>query len=450
MQELLTVDLGHLGQDNAAVVDKYANVWAEFKKNNLEKSDSPLNLPWTTDLVQIKKLAEQFKKRFGNILLLGIGGSALGTRAIQQFLNGSFYNLQRKPRLFVLDNLDPRLTAQYEALADWSDTALIYISKSGSTPETAAQFVYFSQKYLAGGGDPQDIVIICDPADNGINALAQELNCHLFHLPHELPGRYSVLSAVGFLPAEMVGIDSQRLLAGARQVREGLERLEPKNNGLFLLAAALHELGQQGKNMHILFNYSSFLGEFGLWFVQLWAESLGKKNNLAGAEVRAGMTPITALGATDQHSVLQLFKEGPLDKVIGFLKLAEWGEEPVLPQAFEDKKEYAYLSGFRMSEQLAIEQMATEMTLVKSGIPCYRVVLRDFSPEVLGGLFFFYEALVVFIAALEQINPYNQPGVEEGKQITYALMGRRDYQEQGEACQKMVQDFDAQRQIWQF
>ncbi len=450
MQELLTVDVGHLGQDCSILAKRYASVWEEFKQNDLENPDSPLVLPWTTDLEPIKELAGSLRKRFNNILLLGIGGSALGTRAVQQFLHGAFYNLQQKPRLFVLDNLDPRLTAQYEALADWSDTALIYISKSGSTPETAAQFVYFSQKYLAGGGDPHEIIIICDQADNGINALAQELNCHLLHLPHKLPGRYSVLSAVGFLPVETVGIDCQRLLTGAAQVREGLRKLPPENNGLFLLAAALYELGQQNKNLHVLFNYSSSLIEFGLWFVQLWAESLGKKDKLDGTEVRTGMTPITALGATDQHSILQLFKEGPLDKVIGFLKVADWGEEPALPTAFADKKEYAYLSGFRMSEQLAIEQMATEMTLVKAGTPCYRLILREFSPEVLGALFYFYEALVVFMAALEQINPYNQPGVEEGKQITYALMGRKDYLEQQKACQKLVQDFDAQRRIWGF
>ncbi|NMA51709.1 MAG: glucose-6-phosphate isomerase, partial [Peptococcaceae bacterium] len=143
--------------------------------------------------------------------------------------------------------------------------------------------------------------------------------------------------------------------------------------------------------------------------------------------VNAGTTPLTCLGATDQHSILQLFKEGPADKVFGFTKIKQVPDEIQLVSEFTGEKEYAYFTGHTMQEQLHIEQLATEMSLVKDGKPCYTITLQDVTPGTLGGLFYFYEALVVFTAGLWQINPYDQPGVEEGKNITYALMGREDY-----------------------
>jgi glucose-6-phosphate isomerase len=439
LEPMLSLDVGHLIGEQpgfispgefAALEDKHGATFRAFQ-SSLKESQSSLTLSFAAEesLPVIKSLAQEISAKYEDVLLLGIGGSALGAKAVLQYLKGPLYNLIRhgSPRLFILDNLDPVLVKYYEQALDFSKTLLIYISKSGSTPETAALFIHFYNQVKAAGGDTADIVICCDPGNNGINRIAQNLGCRLLHIPRKLPGRYSVLSPVGFLPAEIAGIDSRELLAGARAMHQAIVTVPPQQNALFNLGAALFELALKGKSIHVLFNYSNLLSEFGLWFVQLWAESLGKKYDLAQKVVNAGTTPLTCLGATDQHSILQLFKEGPADKVFGFTKIKQVPDEIQLVSEFTGEKEYAYFTGHTMQEQLHIEQLATEMSLVKDGKPCYTITLQDVTPGTLGGLFYFYEALVVFTAGLWQINPYDQPGVEEGKNITYALMGREDY-----------------------
>ncbi len=461
MQELITIDIGSLlsNQDPAHFIPradfdqfaaKYGQAFEKFQAP-LKDGQSPITLSLSEAgaLPQIKELAQALSEKYDNILLLGIGGSALGAKAVLQFLHGPFYNLEKRahPRLFILDNLDPVLVTKALEVVDIAKTAIIYTSKSGSTPETAAQFIFFYNKYKAAGGRMEDIVIICDPGDNGINHIAQQLGCHLLHIPKDLPGRYSVLSSVGFLPAEITGIDSTRLLAGAVEVHQSILDTPMPQNALFALGNCLYELAMKGKSIHALFNYSSLLFEFGLWFVQLWAESLGKKMNLDGQEVYAGTTPLTSLGATDQHSILQLFKEGPADKVLGFVRINSLPVDVTLPEAFPAEKEYAYFTGHTMSEQLSIEQLATEMTLVGAGRPCYRITLKEVSPEALGALLYFYEALVVYTAGLWHINPFDQPGVEEGKNITYALMGRKDYSQKRSDYEKAVAQYNGVRLI---
>ena len=461
MQDLLTIDIGSLvnelgndfvSQERFNQFDvKYGTVFEEFLKP-LKNGQSPLNLSLqeAAAVPRIRELAQYIKEKYDYVLLLGIGGSALGTKAVVHFLRGPFYNLEQstKPLLLVLDNLDPALISQALAVVDISRTAVIYTSKSGSTPETAAQFIFFYQQYQAAGGSLEDIVIICDPGDNGINHIAQKLKCHLLHIPKDLPGRYSVLSSVGFLPAEITGIDSTKLMDGAQAMHNSIINTPLKQNAVFQLGNALFELSKQGKSIHALFNYSSLLFEFGLWFVQLWAESLGKKTTLTGQIVHTGTTPLTSVGATDQHSILQLYKEGPADKVFGFITIKDHKVNIALPEAFPSEKEYMYFTGHTMAEQLKIEQLATEMTLVGAGRPCYRITLKDTSPECLGALFYLYEALVVYTAGLLQINPFDQPGVEEGKNITYSLMGRQDYADKRATYQKNVEEYNAKRIIF--
>lgn len=460
MEQLIKVDIGHLqieGSEGLISVSdfddyppQYAGVFKSFQ-DSLMNSATPLALSLAEEqtIPHIKALAEELGSKYENILLLGIGGSALGARAVMQFLKGPFYNLENnRPRIFILDNLDPVLIQRLDNLLDLSKTALIYTSKSGSTPETAACFLHFYHKYKEAGADPKDIVIVCDPGDNGINHIAQNLECRLLHIPKGLPGRFSVLSSVGFLPAELAGIDSQELINGARAVSKAILEQPLQQNTLFNLGVTLYELACRGKSIHVLFNYSSLLFEFGLWFMQLWAESIGKKSSLDGSVVNAGTTPLACVGATDQHSLLQLFKEGPPDKVLGFIKIDLGPEESVLKDEFPAEKEYAYFSGHTINQQLHIEQMATEMSLVKAGHPCYLITLANGSAASLGALFYFYEALTVFTANLYNVNPFDQPGVEEGKNITYALMGRSDYADRRAEYEEAVKTYDAERRIF--
>lgn len=462
MQKYLTVDIGHLLIDGAhgsflshdeisRFPAQYGECFSAFQQSMIQP-ESPLMLTLNEErsLAAVRTAAENLKARYENILILGIGGSSLGARAMLQFLCGPYHLLdhQNGPRIFFLDNVDPVWVKHLETMLDMSRTGLVYISKSGSTPETAGNFIYFYNKYLAAGGSPEDITVICDESDNGASRAARRMDCQMLSIPPGLPGRYSVLSSVGFLPAELAGIDSAALLKGARSVQQSILKTPLSENALFLLGTALFDLSRRGKSMHVMFNYSSLLTDFGLWFMQLWAESLGKEVNLAGEKVHTGTTPLSCVGATDQHSLLQLFKEGPADKAFGFIKVADMGEPKEFPALFTDLKEYGYFAGHTIQEQLHVEQRSTEMSLVRTGHPCYRITLADISPESLGALFYFYEALTVFTGALLQINPFNQPGVEEGKVTTYTLMGRSDFKDQLIQQIEQVKAFDEANRIY--
>ncbi|MGE5417548.1 MAG: glucose-6-phosphate isomerase [Acidobacteriota bacterium] len=462
MKELVTIDVGHLINDAGsshfistsefeALSSKYGAAFDSFL-SPLREMSSPmtLSLHEREKIPYIKELAALLKDKFENILLIGIGGSSLGPQAMMQFLKGPFYNVEQhtRPRFFVADNIDPLLVHHLEKVLDFSKTGIVYISKSGSTPESAANFIHFYGRYKEAGGSPQDIVIICDQADNGINRIAKELNCHLLHIPSKLGGRYSVLSSVGFLPAELMDIDSLELLNGAAQVHQALVNVELADNAVFALGACLHELSMRGKNLHVMFNYSSMLTEFGQWFMQLWAESLGKLHSLSGEVVHSGTTPLACTGAIDQHSVLQMFKEGPADKVYGFIKIENMMVDTVLTDQFSSEKEYAYFKGHTVKEQLHLEQLTTEMSLYKAERPCYRVSVRDVSPAAIGGLFYLYEALTVWTAELMKIDPYDQPGVEEGKNMTYSLMGRSDHAARKPEYEQAARDYMAKSRVY--
>lgn len=453
MENTITVDIGHLinAQDTTNflseseirnLAENNASAFEEVR-TSLQDYSLPISRAWTSGstIQETKLVAQELREKYQNILLIGIGGSTLGFRSTLQFLKGPFYNLIGSPRMFVLDNVDAVLAEQLADLLDFRKTALVYISKSGSTPEPAANFLYFYKRYKDAGGNPSDIVIICDKKDNGINHIAQELGCHLLHIPGDLPGRYSVLSPAGLLPAELVGIDSDGLVKGATKIHEAIVGKDNIENAILMLGSALAALADKGKKIHVLFNYGNVLSEFGLWFEQLWAESLGKETSITGEVVHSGTTPFAALGATDQHSVLQLFKEGPNDKVYGFVTIDSWPASTKLTNEFPSEVEYAYFGGHTLSDLLKVEQLSTEMSLVKAGRPCYRLILRDISEPTTGGLFYFMETLTIFVAKLWHVNPFNQPGVEEGKNMTYALMGRADFASKRQEYEKALETF---------
>jgi glucose-6-phosphate isomerase len=441
MKELLTVDVGHLvkdGSDHFLSRETFRSLeqshGAEFEelREKFRAKEIPISCAFSDpSLPTLRPLASSLGKKYKNFLLLGIGGSSLGFRAIEQMLKGPFSHLhaplRREPRILVIDNIDPILAGQAEKVLDLRDTGLIYISKSGATPESAANFLHFYDAYTRAGGAPGEIVMICGPGENGINRIARRLGCQILHIPPDLPGRYSVLSAVGLYPAELIGVDSAALLRGASAAHQALLDTPLEENPVFVLGSSLAELAARGKSIHVLFNYSSALGQFGLWFVQLWSESLGKRLSTSGAVVERGTTPLAALGATDQHSLLQLFKEGPNDKTYGFVVFDTFPDDVRLSSAFPSEKEYAYFAGRTMAEQLGIEEIATEMSLYRAGRPSYRLTLRDVTAETLGALFYFMESVVIYVAALWEVNPFDQPGVEEGKKMAYSLMGRKDY-----------------------
>lgn len=434
MPALLELEIGHFASSHEAAEASLRRRRFEDFRQSLAAGRLPVSIPLgdRATIDEVRGLAAELRERYDTVLLVGIGGSTLGFRAALEFVHGPYHNAfsGSAPRVFVVDNVDPTIADQLVRELDFRRTLMVYISKSGSTPEPAANFLIFLEQMRAAGGRLQDVVVICDRADNGINRIAGELDCNLLHIPGPLPGRYSVLSSAGLLPCELVGIDSGRLVAGARAVHEAVLGTDPAENPCFELGNLLHDHLQRGRNIHFLFSYSNRLSELNLWFTQLWSESLGKRRNLQGEEVRCGATPVVAVGATDQHSILQLLKEGPHDKAVGFLRIGRYPQEMPIPHAFTDLTEYAYFGGHSLAEQLAIEQLSTQISLSQEGTPCYSLTLGELSAECFGALVYFWELLVIYYAALDDIDPFDQPGVEEGKRMTYSLMGRGDHAEQ--------------------
>jgi len=381
-----------------------------------------------------------------NLVVLGIGGSALGATAVDMALNGVFrHSLPRKPdgmRLFVADNSDPRLVAGLLEGLDPKRTAFNVISKSGSTAETAAQFLLVLERLERALGRDEArrrLLVTTDPAAGSLRPLAEREGFPTLPVPPSVGGRYSVLTAVGLLPLACAGHDVAALLAGAG--RMALRCAEPAlaDNPAYIFAALAVEYWRRGRNILVMMPYVSDLFGLAQWFAQLWAESLGKAVNLSGEPVHAGQTPVAAVGATDQHSQLQLYMEGPLDKLVCFLTLENYGCDLEIPDLYPEDPALAYLGGRSLAELIQAEAKATAAALAEQGRPSLSLRLPSLDEDVLGQVIFLLEAATVAAGALLGVDPLDQPGVELGKQLTYGLMGREGFEQHRRRLEELDQ-----------
>jgi len=382
-------------------------------------------------LASVQAFADRAAGRYDDVVVLGIGGSALGPIALRTALLPAGYNALGAearggvPRLHVLDNVDPRSIAALLATLALPRTLFVVTSKSGSTAETMAQFLVVVGRLRDAGlalGD--HVVFVTDPAKGALRALSRAERIPALDVPANVGGRFSVLTPVGLLPAALAGIDVAGLLEGAGDMRTRCAPADLARNpaGVFAVLQWLADT-QLGKGTHVLMPYSDALRDMAAWFVQLWAESLGKPGP-AGTGV--GPTPLAALGATDQHSQVQLFMEGPANKTVTFLALAAPEADVAIPAAFPDVHELAYLGGHTLFELLDVERRATAGALARRGRPNMTLTLDRVDAWHLGGLFMFLELATVYAGALYGVDPLDQPGVELGKQFTYAMLGRSD------------------------
>jgi glucose-6-phosphate isomerase len=309
------------------------------------------------------------------------------------------------------------------------------ISKSGGTAETMAQYLVvrtWLEKAL-GEAAHRHLVFTTDPSRGALRELAQRDHVPTLDVPADVGGRFSVLSPVGLLPAALVGIDVGGLLSGARQA---LTRAEPDDllQNPPALYAALHWAAdvQLGARIDVLMPYTDRLREFAEWYRQLWAESLGKRVDRSGKVVYRGPTPVAAVGATDQHSQVQLLMEGPFDKVVTFISVEDFGlDVPIptpagLPEALPP--DLAYLPGHTLGELLRAEYQATSAALAQMGRMNCTLRFPDLSAETIGEAIMFYQLATGYAGAWYGIDPFDQPGVELGKRLTYAAMGRPGYE----------------------
>ncbi len=380
-------------------------------------------------LAQSLAFAESAQGKFDDVVVLGIGGSALGTIALRTALLAYGWNAldaagrRGFPRLHVLDNVDPVTIAGLLGRIDLGRTLWIVISKSGGTAETMSQFLIVHSRYVDAGLDPApNFVFITDPVQGALRPLAQSLGVRALDIPSNIGGRFSVLTPVGVLPAALCGIDVRALLDGAADMARRCETAELARNpaGVYAVAQWLSDTGH-AKTMNVFMPYSDQLRDLSDWFVQLWAESLGKVRR-DGEFV--GQTPLPALGATDQHSQVQLFMEGPENKTLTFVSVKERGVDLEISGQFPDVTGVAYLAGHSLAELIDVELRATAGALAKRGRPNLTIAIDRVDPWHLGGLIMLLELATAYAGQLYGVDAFDQPGVELGKQFAYAMLGR--------------------------
>lgn len=370
------------------------------------------------------KSAGEWLSSYDSIIHVGIGGSALGNLMLNQACFGNFVNGSGvRPDFYLADNPDPSKTAEIWNRAKKGRVALVGVSKSGATAETMSQFLWFRNRMLAEGRDcDADTLVVTDPQNGVFRAFADETGCRSLELPSSVGGRYSVLSSAALAEAYAMGIDIDGLLFGAGVMREmTAEDCDFFSNPAKLMSAAscFHE--GHGRNMSVLMPYSSNLEYFAEWYAQLWGESLGKEGH--------GTAPIRALGAIDQHSQVQLYTEGPDDKFYTIINIKNRGCKAEVPlSACKALAPLSYMEGKDIGEMLSLEAMSTAAAMAKAGRPLVWIEAERLDEKTLGGLIFFYEYMTAMTGLMMGINPFDQPGVEQGKRYTYGLMGKNGYE----------------------
>ena len=397
----------------------------------------------------IKSTASRIRKKFDSFVVLGIGGSALGPQAVFTALKHYYYNelpkkLRKGPRFYVVDNVDPdRMNALLDVI-DVEKTVFNIITKSGATSETMSQYLIIIDILKSRLGDRAKEHIIATTSENKGNLikLAQSEGFETFFIPGRVGGRFSELSPVGLLPAAVVGINISQLLKGARDMDRKCKSKYLAKNPALALATLQYISMKNGKNISVMMPYADSLKYIADWYAQLWAESLGKEVDKNGDVVNAGQTPVKALGVTDQHSQVQLYNEGPYDKVITFIVVATFRTDCTIPQGCEQFPDVNFLCGHTLSELMINELHATRYNLTRRGRANYTILLDAIDEYHIGGLLYLLQMQTAYEGAMLNINAYDQPGVEGGKDAAYALLGRNGYEDKMEEIRSAKPDVD--------
>lgn len=384
---------------------------------------------------RILSVSKRIQNEFENFVVLGIGGSALGPTAVFSALKHTYYNelpqsVRKTPRFYVLDNVDPeKMNALFDVI-DVTKTAFNVITKSGSTSETMSQFLIvlglLTEKL--GKDAVKHIFATTSESSGNLIKLSKQYGFETFYVPAGVGGRFSEFSPVGLLPAAVVGIDIVELLRGAREMDERCKNDSSLENPALASAVMLNLLEARGKNIQVMMPYSDGLKYVADWYCQLWAESLGKEVDNDGNVVNCGQTPVKAIGVTDQHSQIQLYNEGPFDKVITFIEVEKFRSDVEIPKLCQEYPGVQFLGGHSLSELMQKELFATRYALTKRGRVNYTILLDTINEYNVGALLYLLQLQTAYAGALLNINTFNQPGVEGGKNATYALFGREGYE----------------------
>ncbi len=413
---------------------EHERIVREHQSGEQKWQDLPDNSALADEIVAF---AAEARTKFRDFILIGIGGSSLGAIATIQALTHPFRNIladdrRDGPRIFVLDNPDPEKVAATLDTVDLEHTLVNVISKSGQTAETAANFLIVRNALIEAVGlekSREHIIATTDPESGLLRQLSDQEGYRTFPVPPGVDGRQTVLSAVGLIPAALAGIDIHQLLAGAAAMRTRTQTGDVRENPAYLLAT-LSVLAdtKHAKSMLVTMPYADALFGIADWFRQLWAESLGKKLSIDNEVVYAGQTPIKSLGAIDQHSQIQLYTEGPNDKLIQLIAVSAYRERVDIPTPPSSIPDLSYLEGGELGQLLSRERLATAWALTKAGRPNLTITTPVIDAFAVGEFFYMLQLQTVMAGALYHVNPFGQPGVEAGKNATYALMGRKGYE----------------------
>lgn len=390
-----------------------------IRKLHETKAQGFMRLPYEQASVKnIMRLSASTRRDFKSLLVIGIGGSDLGGRMLVEALAG-----KGMPVTFV-GNPDPQTLSRLLRETNWRTTAVNVISKSGTTLETSAIFMAVREALIKNAGPRnfhKHIIATTDPDKGTLLAIARREGYAILPHPKNVGGRFAVLSSVGLFPAACAGVDVKRLLAGARTIEK--DERDRKHRSLPAVFAAHHALASQkrGNNIHVLMPYADRLRSFGFWYRQIWAESLGKIKG----DVSVGPTPIASLGSVDQHSQLQLYQDGPNDKIVTFIEVDDFGADVRLRNAWKDRHELAYIHGKTFTEIMHAERYGTAEALKKQQRPNGTLRIPRITPESVGALVMMYEIATAYMGELLGVNAYDQPGVEAGKKIAKAMLEQK-------------------------
>ena len=420
------------------------NAFETVQKNRGKDMMGWTELPYNQDQVvaDILETAKQVRKSCKYFVVLGIGGSALGPIAVFQALKHLHYNdlkdkARKGPKFYVEDNVDPeRMLALFDVIEP-EKTIFNVITKSGSTSETMSQYLIIwdmlKQKF---GDKAKDHVIATTSMNSGnLIKIAKTEGLKTFYIPDGVGGRFSELCPVGLLPAAVLGIDVKKMLKGAAYIDKVCNKPDYTKNPAMAFAILQYLAFNQGKNVSVMMPYADSLKYMADWYCQLWAESLGKAVKKDGSPAFVGQTPVKSLGVTDQHSQVQLYTEGPFDKVVTFIAVDGYRGNVVIPDGCEEFPNVNFLCGHTLNSLIDTERRATEYALTKKqrlNNTIYLPVVNEFT---LGQLMFMLELATAYIGEMFGIDTYDQPGVEEGKNATYAMFGRKGYEEKRKELQ---------------
>ncbi len=437
MAEFIGEEQGFTAKDfsdnKKLIADAFKTVSANRGQGMMGWTELPYNQKEI--VADIIDTAKAIKKKFDNFVVLGIGGSALGPIAAFQALCHLRHNelpksKRKAPKLYVEDNVDPERMAALLDVLDLDKTIFNVVTKSGATSETMAQYLIIMKilkdKY---GEKAKDHMIATTSSNKGnLIKIAQQEGLKTFYIPDGVGGRFSELCPVGLLPAAVVGIDIKAMLAGAQYMDKICKNKDVKKNPALMTAFLEYLAMQRGKNISVMMPYADSLKYIADWYCQLWGESLGKAVDNEGNEVFVGQTPVKALGVTDQHSQVQLYREGPFDKVITLIAVDNYRSTVEISEGCKDIPDVSFLCGHTMNELITAERKATEYALTTAHRLNYTITLPEVNAFTIGELLYLFEMETAFAGAMLNINTFNQPGVEGGKNATYALFGRNGYE----------------------